>query len=229
METPIRAILFDWEGTLLDLNSTRETFLLVQWQSFLDELLHIPLRKYVNTVLRAYADCGDGEAAYRKAAADLHLPALLGPELHRHARDHQHEFTRLFPGTVNLLRHLHKHFQTGLVAGGRESVLRATLERCGLSGYIHRLGLADTEGTAPLDPQLHLRILRRLGVRADETLFVGDDPELDLRPASLAGLKILWKRTPARELPDSLPVIGVLDDLRDLPHELRDYAGLAAG
>lgn len=229
METNLQAILFDWDGTLLDPVATRETFLLVQWQSFLDELLHIPLREYVRTVLNAYMDCGEAGAAYRKAVGDLNLPPPLAADLHRHALDHEVDCARLYPGTVNLLRHLHKHFRIGILAGGREHSLRRALQRCGIEGYVHQTAVTDAEGTPPCDPQLHQRLLRKLGVRADQAVYVGDDPLFDLRPASLAGLHLIWKRGMDPELPADLSLFGVLDDLRDLPHELRDAAGLAAG
>ena len=59
--------------------------------------------------------------------------------------------------------------------------------------------------------------IERLGVRADEALFVGDNFELDVVGATQAGLAAVWyTRGQAVERETSHPVIADLAELNQL-------------
>lgn len=229
METPPRAILFQWQETLLDLNATRSAFLLVQWQCFLDELLHIPVKNYIDTVLQAYADCGTAQSAYLKACQTLRLPTALAEELAHHALEHQAQHPRLCPGAINLLRVLSRSYQIGLLAPGKASQLQQELLLSGLGTYVHETVTTESEGFPLNDPQLIQRLLKKMGIRVSEAVLLAATAERGLCAGGQLGMRLIWKRDkPGETTPVPAPC-AIVDELRDLPHALRDLAGVAAG
>lgn len=230
-DKPVRALLFSWENVLLDARATREAFLVVQWQSFLDELLHIPARRYVEVVCAELeTHPGDPGSAYQSALSTLELPAGLLPLLLQDLRSHRGGAPRLFPGALNTLRRLSHTLRTAMVATGPEANLRASLDASGLAPYFHVVEIADIrEPCAHNTPETLSRALHLLGVPAERAVFIGSDLEGDLASARLAGLHTVWKRPAGSTLRHPDGVSAVIDEIRDLPHELRDLAGMPAG
>lgn len=228
---PVRALLFSWENVLLDARATREACLMVQWQSFLDELLHVPARRYVQ-VVGGEMDVlpADVSAAYGRALRRLELPSGLLPHLLRDYRAHWGRSPRLFPGALNTLRRLSHVMQTALVASGRESDFRASLKASGMAPYFHVVEIADNPGLgAPVSPETISRALQRLSVPAERAVFIGVDLEGTLAAARRAGLHTVWLRPPGSDGSHRAGTDAVVENIHDLPHELRDLAGMPAG
>lgn len=227
-DAPVKAVLFDWEETLMDVRATREAFLVVQWQSFLDELLHIPAKQYVETVMRSL-DTSPPPAAYGKACRELNLPPALAEAF---AQDYhrQHGGTpRLFTGALNLMRHLSAIYQTGLICNGSAAHVNQALREAGIAPYLQYVRVSEPTGAAKPGAEIFHRALQDLGLAAAQAVYVGDDPVLDIQAAVHAGLHAVWKRPPGNPLRHPPHADGVIDDIRDLPHALRDLAGIPAG
>ena len=90
--------------------------------------------------------------------------------------------------------------------------LPGILEGLGLARAFDAVVLPVAAGTAKPDPRIFALALERLGVPAGVAVYVGDDPERDLRAARSAGLHALD--------------VGSLDSLERLPGRL---AALEAG
>ncbi len=224
------AVLFDWENTLLDRRATREAFLVVQWQSFLDELLHIPARAYVETGLRHLHTAANAGVAYRGVVEELKLPADLAPSLANDFHTRQGGEPRLFPGALNLMRHLSVLYKTGLVSQGNAGIVLHHVKRAGIAPYFHLVQVDETTEETQPGAETFQKALRALNVSAARAVYVGDDLETDLLAAARSGLRTIWKRppnTPRHLHPDHANAI--IDDIRDLPHALRDFAGIPAG
>ncbi|MCC5848960.1 MAG: HAD family hydrolase [Verrucomicrobia bacterium] len=224
------AVLFDWENTLLDLRATREAFFVIQWQSFLDELLHIPARTYVDAALRHLQTAANPGMAYRRVVEELKLPAELAQLLANDFHTQQGGAPRLFPGALNLMRHLSVLYKTGLIGQGNVGFVQHTLKRTGIAPYLHHVQVNETNGGGKPGTEIFRKALRALKVPAHQTVYVGDDLETDLLAAAESGLRTIWKRPdhmPRQMHPDHAD--AVIDDIRDLPHALRDFAGIPAG
>jgi putative hydrolase of the HAD superfamily len=91
------------------------------------------------------------------------------------------------------------------------------LARDGLSGLFEVVVISGEVGWRKPHRMLFDAALERLGVRADEALFVGDNFELDVVGATQAGLAAAWyTRGRAADRETSHPVIADLADLRRL-------------
>ena len=91
-----------------------------------------------------------------------------------------------------------------------EPAVRRILERVGLLGFFEQVVSSGTEGVAKPDPEIFRRATARLGVRPDESLYVGDLPTTDARGARAAGLHSVWLNREGFGLGDDPPEITSL-------------------
>lgn len=70
------------------------------------------------------------------------------------------------------------------------------------------------EGLRKPDPAIFLRALTKLGVKAEETLFVGDHPENDIRASRAAGLRAAWKQS--TQFSTDVEADVIFEDLKEL-------------
>jgi putative hydrolase of the HAD superfamily len=111
----------------------------------------------------------------------------------------------LYPEVIEVLDAFHGRFQLGVISNfdGR---LRMILEHLGVSKYFAHIFLSSELGADKPDPEIYRRALRLSGVRPNETLHVGDDPERDWEGATVAGLSIFRLQRPRNNLGDLLPI-----------------------
>lgn len=65
------------------------------------------------------------------------------------------------------------------------------------------------------DVEIFVRASYNLNVTPDESVFIGDHPEVDILGASNAGMKSIWKRNTAWD--EAQYADGIIDDLREIP------------
>ena len=192
----MRAIVFDWDGTLVD-------------------TLPAILRANVE-VLRAYGVPFD-EARYRAAYAPdwrLMYRRLGVPEEALEAAGARWlqlygEATALLPfdGIEPALRRLAASgARLGLVTAGHRGTVEAQLDRFGLRDLFGSLVCGDDPVAAKPDPEPLVRVLTDLGAADDpaEAIYVGDAPD-DMRMARAVGVR-------------GVGIVGALasaDDLRE--------------
>ncbi|MCC0566490.1 HAD family hydrolase [Brevibacillus borstelensis] len=76
--------------------------------------------------------------------------------------------------------------------------------------------ISEWEGLQKPDPAIFLRALAKLGVPAEDALFVGDHPENDVRASRAVGMKAVWKRN--EQFETVAEADAVIDDLGELIH-----------
>ena len=133
--------------------------------------------------------------------------------------------TRLFPETENVLTKLTTEHSIALITNteGRQErdkhriTLFPQLER-----FFDTIIIAGESGIpAKPDPAPFLLCLKRLGVSADEAVYVGDDWYIDICGAMNASIQPVWLKhhSVRRNQPDVetlVPIISSLDRLLDL-------------
>lgn len=93
----------------------------------------------------------------------------------------------LFPDVVPALEALNEHFSLVAVTNGN-----ANLQRIGIRHLFHDVVTAVDVGSAKPAPPIFLEAVSRAGVGVQETLHVGDHPEIDIIGAQEAGLRTAW-------------------------------------
>lgn len=179
---PVRAFVFDLDGTLID--------------SKLD------LVNSVNAMLRQTSRPElpvDLVASYVGHGAPRLIASVLGPESSEadrrqglelflaNYRDHCLDFTRPYPGVIEGLRSLAPLPLSVLTNKPIDLSLRI-LDGLGLSGFFRSSYGGDSFSTKKPDPAGVLQILRELGVPPAETAMVGDS-DVDIQTARNASMK----------------------------------------
>jgi len=98
----------------------------------------------------------------------------------------------LYPDVKETLKALREMgLKVGIVTNGYQTDIDEILAITGLAGAFDVTVGADAVSLPKPSKKIFLHALRELGVPAEETLFVGDNPELDYEGAENAGLRPL--------------------------------------
>ena len=205
---PIRAALFDFDGTLADsfaaiTASTNH----VRVSYGLPPLPEAEVRKYVGYGLD-------------RLMADLAPGAPLEEAVARYREHHRHVMTpgtQLMPGVAETIPELARRgYRLGVCSNKRVEFTRQLVAALGLGEYFACvLGPDDVGGRAKPDPAMLLEGLNRLEVSTSEAAYVGD-MIVDVQTARAAGVPVWLVLPDGNESP--APVLdsdGVPDRVLD--------------
>lgn len=111
----------------------------------------------------------------------------------------------------------------GILTRGCERYARAALERTGMDMFVDVIEGRNSKTRPKPDPESYLKLAHALGVRPEETIFVGDHP-MDAQCAANAGAPFVGVMTgdvPEQELLDAGSV-AVFADVGQMLSWLRD-------
>lgn len=206
----LTAVIFDWDGTLLDSYHADSQAYLSMFRE-----LGVPWR--IRELRRHYSP--DWYSVYRAAQIPETRWVEADTLWRRFYRAHK---PKLMRGARNVLGHVARRHRMGLVTSGdRERVETQLREFELLKLFPSRVCGGETERNKP-DPGPLLRALEELGVRAEECVYVGDTPE-DLamsRAAGVRAISVLGPFPTARKLKAAKPEF-LLKEIGELPLLLR--------
>ena len=111
-------------------------------------------------------------------------------------------------------------YPLGLITNGDSDQQRQKLEQTGIAGYFHSVVVSGDVGVAKPGRQIFERSAEELGLQPDKLLFIGDNPENDVRGALQAGWHAIWlNRTESKQKVAARTVA----DLADLPRLVVDW------
>jgi len=222
---PIKAVLFDLDDTLWPIAPV-----IAQAEAKLYEWLreHVPelTSRFSNEQLRELrAEILPSDARFRfdlwaLRHATLTQACLLSGADHARMDEAMAVFSvarntvKLFDDVLPGLAQLRQRFVLGSVSNGF-----ADLQTIGIAHHFHTSLAAHRFGRAKPDPAIFHAACDALGVTPQETLYVGDDPVLDVQAAQGAGMEAVWMNRFDRALPDGIVPDAICTSL----HELDDW------
>lgn len=181
MSSRIAAVVFDWDGTLVD----SKAVLVASFQETTSEVLGEPFPTEPEDVERIIQVRGQ-EAFAEIAGGDEDLYERIGTVFHRVYVERQRQI-QLFPGAVETLAALRA---AGLGVGVATSKARSRLdieaERTGIGALLDVSVSGDEVAVAKPDPESVAAAIAALGADPAATLYVGDGPN-DVIAAQGAG------------------------------------------
>ncbi len=112
----------------------------------------------------------------------------------------------LYPEVVDVLKKLQPGFQLAVISN-LDGRLRFILGHLGISKYFAHIFISSELGADKPDPEIFRRAVKFIGVRPNEGLHVGDDPERDWKAAAEAGLSIFRLDRQKNSLRDLLAIL----------------------
>ncbi len=105
---------------------------------------------------------------------------------------------RVMDGAVpSVLSRLKKTYKLGIVSNCSWSpALRKTLERFKISHYFDGIVVSVDVGWRKPSPKIFRKALQTFGVAASETVFIGDELDDDVEGAQRVGMHTVWLRNP---------------------------------
>ena len=114
---------------------------------------------------------------------------------------------KLFPDALPFLKAIKGRFKIALVSNFTDSgFLIKTLSRLRIDGFFDFVIDSDTTGWRKPHPNIFKRFLELTGVKAEDSIFVGDEVESDIKGAKAVGIRTVLltrpnsKRSPEDEL-----------------------------
>ena len=205
-----RAVLFDWDGTLLNSYAA-------DVRAYLSMFRALEIKWTEREVNLHYSP--NWYRVYRAAL----LPRSKWIRANRlWTRAYKLERPPLLPGARRVLRTLAAEFDLGIVTSGNRARVRRQLRGFGLAGYFSACICSEDAAKKKPHPAPLQLALKRLRLPPEQCVYVGDTAE-DIEMARRAGVRAIGVLGPfptAARIRAAKPEI-LLDSIRELPRHLR--------
>ncbi|NLO79364.1 MAG: HAD-IA family hydrolase [Xanthomonadaceae bacterium] len=208
---PVRAITFDLDFTLWDLEGVIHRAEMLQYQFLCQHYPEVGRRysaeafqalrfrlheqrpdlRYNVTLLR--------QEALRTVAIECGYDESLVKQAFQVFLDARHD-VKLYDDTVPLLERLHGRYVLGVITNGN-----ADVRRLGLGGYFDFTLSPMEVGAAKPDRLIFEAACNRAGFEPGEIVHIGDDPEADVIGAAGYGMVAVWLNRHRLQWPAELP------------------------
>ncbi|USG67400.1 HAD family hydrolase [Brevibacillus ruminantium] len=211
----IKAILFDLDGTLLDRDSSLLSFVRDQYKRYPEFQVveeEVFVQRFIELDQHGYVW---KDKVYQQLIEEFSIQNLDWASL---LDDYMRHFQRHCIGFPNLLSVLTACKQQGikiaLISNGVGQFQYDNFKALHIEHLFDEVLISEWEGLRKPDPAIFTRALRKLGVSAQQAVFVGDHPDTDVRASRDVGMKAVWKRNPHWERAKWAD--AVIDDLSEL-------------
>lgn len=206
---PVRAVLFDWDGTLLDSYHADAT-------AYQEMFRTLGIAWGIAELEKHYSP--NWHRVYRAAG----IPRRRWEEADRLWRDaYAHLRPALMPGTRRILRRLSRQYVLGLVTSGNGARVRGQLKKFGFAKLFRASVFAEDARHKKPHPAALKVALARLRLQPNECVYVGDSPE-DMEMARRAGVRAIavFGPFPNHKRLRAADTDALLESLEELPGAL---------
>ncbi|QHJ70040.1 HAD family hydrolase [Planococcus halotolerans] len=224
----IKAVIFDLDGTLLDRDKSVEKFIYGQHKRLESALGHIDQSHYTQRFLEldnhgyVWKD-----KVYQQLIEEFDITGMSKEQLLKDYLTHFAAQCVPFPHLVPMLKELKTdNILLGMITNGYTDFQSGNIEALGIEQYFDAILISEKEGLRKPDKRIFEKALERLGVQADQAIFVGDHPTNDVEASANAGMTSVWKRNLQWETADAHFIIDGLDEIPGLVQKLEKQAEL---
>lgn len=208
----IRAVLFDLDGTLLDRRQSLEQFIYDQYNRFASYLMNIEKSEYCSRFLTLDNNGYTWkDKVYATLLSEYNIITLTQEQLlHDYITNFQNHCIP-FKNMHELLQRLtQQNIKIGIITNGFTDFQMNNLHALNIHTYTNIILVSEAEGIKKPHPEIFERALKKLDVKAEECLYVGDHPENDVLGSEQVGILGVWKRDSFRGDFEHSRVVGDL-------------------
>lgn len=193
---PVKAIIFDLEGTLLDRKKSRDKFIEEQYERFHDYLVRVQASDYRKKFIELDDDEDhDKPDLYKEIIKQFNIDRLSWKDLFHDFEMHFYRYVFPFYDTHYTLQKLTEAgYKIGVIANGKSNIKHYRIYALGIEDYVNHLSTSETVGFRKPHPRIYEDILEKLNVAPSEVIYVGDDALNDVAPARAMGMVSIWYR-----------------------------------
>lgn len=196
-ESGIRAVLFDFDGTLLDSFSVHYAAYEAMFARFEISISREAfLRSYSPNWYKTYEAFGLGREHWEMANS------IWLEEADKHRPD-------LFPGVREVLETLNPEFKLGIVTSGSRIRVARDIRRIGIESFFETLITGDDISEPKPSPESLERALTELSLPPEQALYIGD-AHADFEMARAAQVRFIGVRSEFANLESEHPEYEIL-------------------
>jgi putative hydrolase of the HAD superfamily len=187
MPPPIRAVIFDFDGLIVDTESTGYH----TWREIFAEYGHeLPVERYAQVVGTDFNTSYDPRRDLEQLTGrDFDWEAVEVERKTREGTLRQH--LHLLPGVADLLQEADALGLRIAIASSSPRVwIDSWMDQLGLHDHFHHISTVDDTGKVKPDPSLFLHAAEKLGVQPEEAVIFEDSLN-GLRAAMAAGIRCI--------------------------------------
>ncbi|MCU0542737.1 MAG: HAD family hydrolase [Oscillatoriaceae cyanobacterium Prado104] len=129
---------------------------------------------------------------------------------------------QVFDDVTECLAKLHK-YKIGVVTNGQELQQIEKLQRCGILPYLDIVVTSEKARVAKPNAEIFLQACSHLEVQTEESMFVGDNLELDAIAAKKVGMVGIWLNRYRVKLEDTPRRVKRISRLTEISEILADF------
>jgi HAD superfamily hydrolase (TIGR01549 family) len=203
----MKAIMFDTWGTLLETGVFPSPVKEVKNILRIEEPFHVFITRFEETFMtNNFANLKEAFEAVCKAfdipPRDFVIDKLIG------MWNKNMLLAKPFPETIEVLTKLKKDYKLALLSNTDPFSIDPVLEKYELRKYFNVMAFSYELGCLKTNAKMFEHVLRKLGVKKNEAIMVGDSIQSDIEPAENAGIKaVLVDRHNRREHPNKITTL----------------------
>ena len=218
-----KLVLFDLDGTLLDRDESVKQFIAAQYDRLNPHLSHISHTDYAAKFIEL--DCHGHvwkDKVYQELVTEFKISSITWKEL---LIDYETQFQFYcvpFVGLIEMLDTLQQRgYRLGIITNGRGDFQAKAISGLGIQDYFDAILISEIEQVRKPEAEIFNRAITQLGGIAQNSVFVGDNPEADIMGAKNANLRTIWKRSPLWE--EAAGADATIDELVEIPAILEKF------
>ncbi len=192
----IKAVIFDFDGTLLNRDESVRKFINNQYDRLNKWLSHMSKEKYTTRFIeldnRGYVW---KDKVYQRLVGEFDITGITWEEL---LQDYISQFKYNcvpFPNLNRMLEELkNSDLMLGMITNGYGQFQMDNMKALDIDKYFDAILISEWEGFKKPDSQIFIKALEKLNISPNEAVFVGDHPENDVKAAQSVAIKSIWKR-----------------------------------